>query len=106
MKAGLITIVLDVIGPTFLSGLLVKSIEGAGAGADEYQVPGDRRSRPDSTACLKLPENPGVGLGKAMGSPKKQYETQDGGLITSHDISLFGESVSKKGTGTSVEARL
>jgi len=55
MKASLVTVLLDVVRPTFLSALSVESIEGAGAGTDENQIPGDRRGGPDSTTRLKLP---------------------------------------------------
>jgi len=57
VKTRLVAVLFDVVAPPLQPGLSVEGIEGAGAGADKYQVPGDRRSGPDSTAGFKLPQN-------------------------------------------------
>jgi hypothetical protein len=55
VETRLVAVLSDVVAPTLESGLPVEGIEGAGAGADKYQVSGDRRSGPDSTTSFKLP---------------------------------------------------
>jgi hypothetical protein len=57
VEAVLIAVLFDVIGPALLPGLLIEGVEGASAGADEYQIPGDRRSRIDSATGFKLPQH-------------------------------------------------
>jgi hypothetical protein len=57
VEAVLVAVVLDVVSPALLPGLLVEGVKGAGAGADEYQIPGDRWGGIDSAPRLKLPQN-------------------------------------------------
>jgi hypothetical protein len=60
VEARLVAVLFDVIAPALLPGLPVEGVEGAGARADEYEVPGDRRGGPDSTARIVLPQNPRI----------------------------------------------
>ena len=82
----------SLLAPPLLPGLFIECVEGAGARAYEYQVPGDRRCGPDSTACFKLPQNPGVRRpGEVMGSPGQQHQDQDGRSICSHCGSYYSQ---------------
>jgi hypothetical protein len=70
VEACLVPVLLDVVAPPLLTSLSIECVEVAGARADEYEVPGDRRCGPDSAAGFKLPQNPGGRrLGQALGSP-------------------------------------
>jgi hypothetical protein len=92
VKTRLVPVLFDVVAPPLLPGLFIECVEGAGARADEYQVPGDRRGGPDSTACFKLPQNPGVRRsGDVMGSPDQQHKGQDGYSIHSHCVSYYSQ---------------
>ena len=70
VETRLVAVLFDVVAPPLLPRLFIECVEGAGARADEYEVPGDRRCGPDSAAGFKLPQNPGGRcLGQALGSP-------------------------------------
>ena len=59
VETRLVAILFDIVAPPLLPRLFIECVEGAGARADEYEVPGDRRCGPDSAAGFKLPQNPG-----------------------------------------------
>src|SRR4051812_12101932 len=64
VKAGLVSILSDVIAPTPLPGLLIESVEGACAGTDKHHIPSDRGGREHSATGVELPENLGIGGGR------------------------------------------
>ena len=89
MEAILIAVLFDVVGPALLPGLLIESVEGAGARADEYQVPGDRRGGPDSATRLKLPQDTRVScLSKARRTASDNGKNQKKSSMGLHFASL------------------
>jgi hypothetical protein len=70
VETRLVAVLFNIVAPPLLPRLFIECVEGAGARADEYEVPGDRRCGPDSAAGFKLPQNPGGRrLGQVLGSP-------------------------------------
>jgi hypothetical protein len=89
VEAVLFAVLFDVVAPALLPGLSIEGVEGAGARADEYQVPGDRRGGPDSAAGFKLPADLRVrSLAETRGRDNQQRKSQDGCSIDSHLASL------------------
>jgi hypothetical protein len=92
VETRLLPVLFDVVAPPLLPGLLIEGVEGAGAGADEYKVPGDRRCGPDSTARLILPQDARVrGLRETYGIDGQQRKSQDGRSIRSHRASYYSQ---------------
>jgi hypothetical protein len=76
VETRLVAVLFDVVAPTLQPGLPVEGIEAAGARADKYQIPGDRRSGPDSTTGFKLPQNSLISrLGKARGAANQSSKS-------------------------------
>ena len=57
MKAGLLSILADVVTPLNLARRLAQRVEGAGTGTDEDRIPRDRGNGEDSTTRVVAPEH-------------------------------------------------
>ena len=89
VEAVLFAVLFDVVAPALLPGLSIEGVEGSGARADEYQVPGDRRGGPDSTTRLKLPQDTRVSrLCKARGAASGNGKNQKKSSMGLHFASL------------------
>lgn len=61
MEAGLAAVLMDVVGPADLAGRFVERIEISGTGTDVEQISRNCGRGKDSTVCVELPVNGGIG---------------------------------------------